>query len=111
MCITKTARDPAWFAADRNFFERHPDREFRFRRARKDELPEGIQPLPDGYLWGVVVQCLGRGLDGGQIRTRHFNQYPEILIRYAHTFDDFHLDMVPGGGAILMSDQVKATMQ
>ncbi len=108
---TRTGKDPSWLVADRRFFNRQPDRQHRFRRARRDELPEGVEPLPEGFLWGVVVTCHSRGPNGDQIRTRHFNQYPEILIRYAHAFDDWHLDMVPSGGAILMPDQVRATMQ
>ncbi len=101
---TKKQRDPAWFAADRKFFERHPDREYRFRRARRDELPEGIEPLKPGHLWGVVVTQVEPGA-----RIRQLYQMDRRASVYCHMWSDLDCAMAePQGWLSIPLDVAKA---
>ncbi|NOD87409.1 MULTISPECIES: hypothetical protein [unclassified Ruegeria] len=104
-------RDPSWYVADRRFFDRHPDRQFRLRKTHSHELkdwPEDLPPQEDGKMWATVVDCTRQPT--GQFRRRKLVQLPEPFVKHAHAFDDFHLDQMFVTGAIIFDERVAHIM-
>ncbi len=84
-------RMPSWQAADRKFFERHPDRQCRLRRCGKEEMASWDTPppdLPEGKVWAVVVTQVAPGA-----RIRQLYQLDRKASVYCHMWDDFYCSL------------------